>query len=259
MTDRVRFSTLKHFAQSPAHFRYWQSHEMKATPAMQIGTAVHARILGGPPVVCYDGTRRGKEWDAFRAYNRPDATILSTAEHATVEAICSATFMHRPACEVLFDRQLAINEGLIEWTFNGVPFRSTPDRVFGPFNGATLVELKTTRDASPRGFLRDAERRHYHAQLGTYRAALAHDGVRVSRVVIVACETVPPYSVAVYELSERALDIGYRLACGWLEQYKVCRDADEWPGYSQSAMEWDILPPDELDFSGLDEMEANDE
>ena len=43
----------------------------------------------------------------------------------------------------------------------------------------------------------------------------------VAKALIVAVETVPPYNVTVLELTDRALDVGYRTACGWLEQYKV--------------------------------------
>lgn len=250
---RIRFSTLKHFASSPAHFRYWQGREMEPSAAMRIGTAVHAAVIGGAPVVRYDGTRRGKAWDDFEA-SHPGATILTATEYDTAQACRNAIWYDGEAFKHC-GLGIGINERLIEWDFNGVPFRSTPDRYYGPSDAATLVELKTTRSAQPAKFLRDATSRHYHAQLGVYRAALASVGVTVAKALIVAVETVPPYNVTVLELTDRALDVGYRTACGWLEQYKVCEASGEWPGYVQGPVTFDIEPEMDLDFSGIDDAE----
>ena len=250
MTARLRFSTLKHFASSPAHFAYWHGREMEPSAAMRIGTAVHSAVLGGAPVVRYDGTRRGKAWDDFEA-SHPGATILTATEYDTAQACRNAIWYNGEAFKHC-GLGIGINERLIEWDFNGVPFRSTPDRYYGPSDAATLVELKTTRSAQPAKFLRDATSRHYHAQLGVYRAALASFGVTVAKALIVAVETVPPYNVTVLELTDRALDVGYRTACGWLEQYKVCEASGEWPGYAQAPIPFDIVEEEELDWSGVE-------
>ena len=250
MTARLRFSTIKHFASSPAHFAYWHGREMEPSAAMRIGTAVHAAVLGGAPVVRYDGTRRGKAWDDFEA-SHPGATILTATEYDTAQACRNAIWYNGEAFKHC-GLGIGINERLIEWDFNGVPFRSTPDRYYGPSDAATLVELKTTRSAQPAKFLRDATSRHYHAQLGVYRAALASVGVTVAKALIVAVETVPPYNVTVLELTDRALDVGYRTACGWLEQYKVCEASGEWPGYAQAPIPFDIVEEEELDWSGVE-------
>ena len=247
---RLRFSTIKHFASSPAHFAYWHGREMEPSAALRIGTAVHSAVLGGAPVVRYDGVRRGKAWDDFEA-SHPGATILTATEYDTAQQCAAATRASAASAEVLYDGH-GTNERLIEWDFNGIPFRSTPDRYYGPNDAATLVELKTTRSAQPARFLRDATSRWYHSQLAVYRAALATVGVTVARAVIVAVETVPPYNVTVLELTDRALDVGYRTACGWLEQYKVCEASGEWPGYAQAPIPFDIVEEEELDWSGVE-------
>ena len=249
--SRLRFSTLRHFAQSPAHFAYWHGREMEPSAAMRIGTAVHAAVLGGAPVVRYDGTRRGKAWDDFEAAHA-GATVLTATEYDTAQACRTAVWYDGEAFKHC-GLTPGINERLIEWEFNGIPFRSTPDRYYGSNDAATLVELKTTRSAQPARFLRDATSRHYHAQLGVYREALRSVGVTVARAVIVAVETVPPYNVTVLELTPRALDVGYRTACGWLEQYRVCEASGEWPGYAQGPIPFDIVEEEELDWSGVED------
>ena len=123
----------------------------------------------GVPVVRYDGTRRGKAWDDFEA-SHPGATILTATEYDTAQACRNAIWYNGEAFKHC-GLGIGINERLIEWDFNGVPFRSTPDRYYGPSDAATLVELKTTRSAQPARFLRDATSRWYHSQLAVYRAA----------------------------------------------------------------------------------------
>lgn len=238
---RLRFSTLKYMAQSPAHFRHACEHQLEPSRAMRIGTGTHAALLGGS-VAVYDGTRRGKAWDAFAAENA-GRDILSVDEHDIARS-CADAVMRDPVAGPLFIGA-GTNERMIEWEFGGVPFRSTPDRVLPD---ATLVELKTARTAEPGAFMRDAQRRHYHAQLAVYGEALASAGVTVRRSVIVAVETVAPFAVTVLDLSSDTLDIGYRTACLWLERYKVCAADGSWPSYSQAPVSWDIQPEPELDF-----------
>lgn len=94
--DRVRFSRLKLFAKSAAHY---QENPVWASSSLDKGTGVHSILLKGqritfyqkPPseyeqamaagraVVVYDKPRRGKEWDAFAAQH-PGALILSPSE-----------------------------------------------------------------------------------------------------------------------------------------------------------------------------------
>lgn len=247
ITLPLRYSTLKSMALSPLHFKHACETQMEASRAMRIGTATHTILLGGSSVV-FDGTRRGKAWDAF-VEQHPGVEIVTADEHDVARAAADAV-MRDPVAGPLFIGP-GVNERTIHWTFKGVPFRSTPDRA----QGRTLVELKTARTAEPGAFMRDAVRRHYHGQLAVYREALASQGVKIDRCVIVAVETVAPYPVTVLELTESTLDLGYRAACLWLDRYQVCAASDSWPGYAQSAVEWDIQPETELDFSGVDDAE----
>jgi hypothetical protein len=94
--ERVRFSRLKLFAKSAAHYL---ENDRRDTSALDKGTGVHSLLLKGqrvtyyvrPPseyelaiaanrdVLVYEAQRRGKEWEAFKA-DHPDALILSPSE-----------------------------------------------------------------------------------------------------------------------------------------------------------------------------------
>lgn len=249
MTERLRFSTLKSMALSPRHLAHAMRTELEPSRAMRIGTATHSQLLGGN-VVVFDGTRRGKAWDAFKAEHAGSEIV--TADEMSVAAETAIAVRTDPVAGPMFVGP-GTNETRIDWDFRGVPFRSTPDRIVG----TTLIELKTTRDAYPDRFIRDATRRHYHAQCAVYREALRQHGATIDRVVIVAVETFAPYAVTVVELDETALDVGLRTACLWLERYRICRDSNEWPGYSQAPIRWEIHEEPALDFG--DETETDQE
>lgn len=244
MTERLRFSMLKYMARSPLHMRHAMTTDAEPSRAMRIGTATHAALLGGSCIV-YDGTRRGKAWDAFRDQH-PGVEIVTADEHDVARAAADAVM--EQAGHYFIGR--GVNETRIDWDFCGIPFRSTPDRIT---EDGTLVELKTTRSSHPGEFLRDAHRRHYHSQLAVYREAIGRD--RVRSCVIVAVETAAPYPVTVVELPERTLDAGLRAACGWAERYMVCRDSGDWPAYSSAPVQWDLEDEFELDLSGAEEID----
>lgn len=89
-----------------------------------------------------------------------------------------------------------------------------------------LVDLKTTKDASPAEFARDAYNFGYHVQ-----AALYVDGYRIitgeeRKFYFIAVENKAPFGCAVYEIGQESLDAGriqYRLA---LHKYKSYLDND---------------------------------
>lgn len=253
MFDRLRFSVLKYMALSPSHLQHAARVPLETTRAIRIGTATHSQVLGGN-VVVFDGTRRGKAWEAFKA-EHAGSEIVSADEYAVAHAATMAV-LRDPVAGPLFVLRGA-DEHRIDWDFHGEPFRSTPDRVFRSESEGitTLVELKTARTAEPGAFLRDAQRRHYHAQVAVYREALRQTGTHIDRVVIVAVETAAPFAVTVFEVSESTLDLGWRTACGWMERYKVHKAANEWPSYSQAPVPWDIQPEVELDFGDEEEGE----
>ena len=243
-TVPVRFSTLKQFARSPAHYYHAVQSGYDETASMRLGSGVHAMLLG-QPVVKYSGkTRNGKEWEAFKA-NFPGQTILNSREWSEAEQIVSSILRDPLAKRVLTDGETVI-EQRIDWTWQGRAFRSTPD----VRTADRVVDLKTCRCAEPDRFARSAIWMSYHAQLALYLDAVRESGLGTPReAFVVAVESSPPYPVTVLRLTERALDQGRRLCRLWFERLLQCEAANEWPGYVQSIAELDV--PDETDDLGL--------
>lgn len=238
----ARFSSLKHFAKSPAHGRYAMVTETDDDSlARRLGSGAHAKTFGTPEVVVYPGkVRRGKDWDAFAAAHNGDC-ILNEREYRQATAISEAIKRNETAHRLLFTKG-TIHESRIDWEWMGRKCRSTPDaRQF-----RTLVELKSCRTAQPGWFTRDAERMAYHAQLAFYRRAIeTATKVAPQEIYIVAVEQKPPYAVTVFRLTERALEQGEKLVRIWFEQMLACEAAEQWPEYSQTIVDFDLMDREE--------------
>lgn len=265
----VRFHHLKAMAECGAHAYQSFQDERDETLSMRLGSGVHAMMFG-KQVVVWDqpaangkggkAPRNGKVWDAFRSAN-PFATILSRKEHDKASRVVASLKSHPQAAELLFAPGV-VHESTILWEQNGRARRSTPDA-----RGLShLVELKTTRCAEPNRFRREGVWRAYHAQVADQAAAIeASTGCRPYACYIVAVETTAPYVVEVFPLTQRALDHGARLCEQWLTRLLDCERSGRWPGYSESATEFDVFeaenvaePVDEPDAAVFEDEEGGD-
>jgi hypothetical protein len=243
---RVRNFHLKQMGKSPAHCRYAMlSGFDEPSLIKRLGSGVHSLLLGGQPLIRYNGKRdlRTKAYQEFAAANQ-NAIICSPSEYETANRTADAVRNDRLASEVLLSSGLRY-EQTIEWDWMGRSRRCTPD-VNGP---DLLAELKTTRDASLDRFRWDVLRYGYHTQLSDYATAILETRGHAPRdVFIVAVEKKPPYVCATYRLSKNDLEIGARQLRGWMERLLECEKNNDWPGYCRSVQDLD-LPTREEDLN----------
>lgn len=233
----VRFSNLKHFAKSAAHYRHAIEHERADTAAFKLGRLVHFLVLGGNYVV-YQGERRGHSWTEFEGAH-DGVEIFTRSEADKARPIADAVLSH-PAAARLLEGE---HERELTWTRNGRDCAGRldvlhPDRV---------VDLKTASDAHPERFQRGGLRLGYHAQLAWYLHGV--DGCIRREGYTVVVETVAPHVVTILRLTERALEMGDRLNRLWLEQLLVCEASDYWPGYVEGIVPFDVPDMDELSLT----------
>ncbi len=239
----VRNSHLKAMGRSAAHCRHAMLVDWEPTLSMRLGTGAHSLILGGPKLVVYPGkVRNGKAWEQFKTDNA-DAIILSHTENRRAEAIAASVRADEVASRVLYADGM-VYEHTILWEQFGRARRCTPDAM----NKSIIVDVKTTRDASPDRFKWDAIRMGYHVQLADYSAAFEHmNGYPPRDVYIVAVENSPPYGCSTWRMTTGALDKGGRLARTWLEQLIACEGIGIWPGYAPGVLDFEV-PIDEADL-----------
>jgi exodeoxyribonuclease VIII len=230
---------------APALYRWRQANPAEQTPAMRLGTLTHAIVLE-PDLFERETAVRPEGIDRRTSVGKADLAafeleaegreIISSEKGAKLAAIRDAVRSHPAAAKALADSPVI--EQSIFWDVDGIACRCRPDAVTAR---GVIVDLKTTRDASPDGFAKSVAQYRYHVQ-----AAFYFDGYKAAfgeaprGFVFIAVEAEPPYLVAVYVASEAMTNRGRHDYRADLETFRRCQDTDTWPGYSDAPLTIDL-------------------
>lgn len=242
----LHYSDLKRMALSGRQYLYGVNTPIATTSAMLLGTAVHSIVLGprhgAKPLVVFPGkTRRGKEWDAWRAAH-PDSEILTASEWDRAQEIADALQADPVARARLDGARLEVP---IEWEENGIRCSTSGIDIV---RATAIGDLKTTASVHPDTWKRHAEKLLYPMQLAFYRRGARANGLDVSEgLFLLGVETKPPFEVVDLKLTRKMIDLAERAVCLWLERLRglilSCpepRTLSDWPGYAQTSVEWDV-------------------
>lgn len=255
LTDVVSKSHLDLVAKSPLH--YWARYldpdrvEPEPTAAMLLGTALHTHVL--EPDTCQDRyviapegidrrTKAGKEaWAEFEAA-AAGKTVLSKPDAEQIMRMGESVLTH-PAASLLLDQLPGKAETTWMWTDAATELRCKCRPDWLTDDGSLIIDLKTTEDASPRGFERSVANYRYWVQAGFYVEGLHRaTGKRPDQFIFICVEKKPPYAVAVYAAAAEMIEAGWKQAQLDLEVLATCKAANAWPGYSDQ-IETINLPP----------------
>jgi hypothetical protein len=234
----LSFTGLKILSQkSPAHYRAHVESPKEPTPAMLLGQAVHCAVL--EPVLFAatyavapkvdKRTKLGKETFAvFESENR-GKIILDAEDAEQVKAIQEAVRSHPQASQIL---KGGVAENSAFWTdpTTGALCKVRPDYL--RVNDGLIVDLKTTEDASPRGFERSIMQYMYHVQTAFYCEGLTQvTGKPFTEFVHIVVEKQAPYAVALYVLDDASIEKAREQMQDGLRKYAECLKTNQWPGY----------------------------
>ena len=214
-----------------AKFRFAEPED---NDAFDIGAAAHTMLLRtGAAIEVVDASSwQTKDAKAAKAKARREGkTPLLVKQHAAVTRMVDAA-MARPEVAELFPA-----EGVAELSAYAmdpdtwVMLRARLD--YGIFDDqhVTVVDYKTSKDASPAGFEKAAANYGYHVQEAHYRRVLAELGYAVDRFVFVVQEKTAPYLTSLHEFDSAAVEAGDRVVTTGSRLFAACREADDWPGY----------------------------
>ena len=231
---------------APALYKWRRENPQEPTPAMRLGTLTHTAVLEPEKLAASiiatpkidRRTSAGKAaWESFLIASE-GKELVDPDEMEKLAAICDAVRAHPAAAKALAGSPVI--EQSIFWTdpTTGIDCRCRPDCVT---QQGVIVDLKTTRDASPDGFAKSVAQYRYHVQSAFYsdgyRAAF---GQPPKGFAFIAVETEAPYLVAVYVASVDMIERGRLAYQSDLETLRECLAADTWPGYSSSPLTLDL-------------------
>jgi len=243
----VSKSHLDKVSRSAAH--YWAAYldpnrePPEPTPAMVLGTALHTAVLEPnlwdeqfvvPPQAFDRRTKAGKELaQAFEA-EAQGKTVLTPDDGDRIRRMADAVHQH-PASSFLLDLP-GTREASYFWTDDdtGLECKCRPD--WHSADRRILVDVKTTKDASPREFARSVAAFRYHVQANWYQRPFPE----AEQFLFIAVESQAPHLVAVYAATPEMVAAGGRAADRDLRQIASCRLTGVWPGYSDQIQPIDL-------------------
>lgn len=253
---------LKKIAVSPAHFKHG---EFKQTAAMSMGSATHSAILEPKSFAEQYVTlpagkdRRSAEYKALCAEYGAD-NVLVSADSCQIGAMQSAVRANPVARKWLYQEQ-GRNELSVyaKDPETGVLVRCRFDRLL---DRGFSPDLKTTTDASPRGFSNAIAKYGYAFQAAFYMDVYYWaTGDVLEGFGFIAVESKAPHNVMCYRLDDESIEVGraqYRAA---LNTFANCLETGIYEGYDGASEEqliglphWALDQNDEIDLSDLEEM-----
>jgi hypothetical protein len=240
----VSKSHLDLIARSPLHYwaRYLDPNRVapEPSPQMRLGTALHTHVLelsrwdeeiAVAPSDINRRTKEGREqWAAFEASSVGKA-VITADDAAQVMAMGRAVLRHPAAAMLLGLPGKAETTHMWTDASTGLECKCRPDWLTD--DGSIVVDLKTTKDASPRGFKQSIANFSYQKQAAWYLHGLEQaTGRRPDQFIFICVESTAPYACAVYAADAEMIDRGHDQAMRDLAKLAVCKAADHWPSYS---------------------------
>lgn len=225
------------YTKTPAHYRFA---EREASTAMDFGTAVHsailepntfeARTLRGP------ADRRGNKWtDAQAEATNTGKLLLTASDYDDVLEVRDVIHADAWLNQIITGGSPLVEQSAF-WDQPvgdvSVYCRARPDLIRADLG--LMLDLKTTADASARGFAKSAADYGYHAQEAFYtRGWMAAGGCEITGTVFLAVEKKKPFAYQLFELQPSAVAEGWAAMERSLKTYARCQRDGEWPAYAQ--------------------------
>ena len=242
-------STIK--TSSPAHLKWTLDNRSEGprSDAFKIGSAAHSAILepdmfeglwGKAPEKLDRRTRAGKElWaDLQEEYG---GNILKADHYNAVLGMRDSVYAMSTARALLEAAGEA--EVTLVWDDEetGVRCKARVDRL--PASSMIgVVDLKTTKDASPKSMAKSVWAYGYYRQSSHYLSGLRHLGDPRDSFRFICVEKEKPFACAVYRIDEGSIDAGEAELKKLLRTYKICSETGFWPAYPDEEIDLAIPP-----------------
>lgn len=205
-----------------SHSKWHADIPMTETPAMALGTAIHARVLE-PDVfttdyALFDGDRRTKTGKAeYAELLEQGMKILNWVDWNKCEVIAGQVKQHPDVFTLLVDAHLVE----ASMTFESPYFRDLECKAQIDLftNDGILVDVKTTNDMA--WLQHTFFKFHYDLQLKYYKDALQANGFKVNEVKVWFIETSPPHQMALLDVENDVLDIGKEKVIAAIRKYEA--------------------------------------
>lgn len=251
---------LDQFLVSPLNYWYKSKREgaepFPETSSMRIGSMVHKILLegqeafdeayAGPPK---DGVKKPtsaqlnakkpsdktlqqiEDWDRYIA--SCEGKLEVKPDELAIALKCVESVKQHPEAVKLLDAITDSEVTIVYPTHNGVMMRSRLDGV----TQRGIVDVKTTRDATAKGFKSSVYKYNYGLQEFVYSWAYYQAYGRMPEYFIFLCvETSAPYHTALYTLPAGNSNYWAPIFEKALAEYSQCEKSGNWPGLNKDKL-----------------------
>jgi ATP-dependent exoDNAse (exonuclease V) beta subunit len=250
--DHISKSGLTEIKVSPAHYKDPEKTE-EESDALIFGSAYHKYILEPDKfekeyyifddsaiyAVLIDkgftsprSTKEYKKWAESEMRVIGERKLLKKDSFERIKAMKERLFQHPYAKMLLSNGRAEIAYmGQIETEAGTINVKFKPDYIKDVKH--VVVDLKTTKDASKKGFPREAAEHDYHIQASLYADLMSKvEGEnRDFTFVFIAQEKKRPFAFNIFEAGPKFIAQGRYEYEMLLQLYKYCVDNNKWPGY----------------------------
>ena len=227
-------TNIRTFEKNRKQFEYGLTHELvKQTKAMADGTAVHAFFLERDnfdtdfvikPADMRLNTKAGKEWALEH-----QSKIIIDSELGNNLYEMEKSFMDSPA-KLIYDIKGQTELSYFWDDLGTIKGKCRPDWISD--DGEIVVDVKTTTDASPRGFQKSISTWGYHLQLGWYLRGLRKLGLPAEQFIFIAIEKTAPFCVGVYRADQEMINYAMKELDQLMPEIQTAMVSNEFPDYT---------------------------
>lgn len=251
---RISNSAISALLQSPAHYyaRFLAPDRQPFdTNAFKLGRALHVAL--SEPETFFDRyiiapggidrrTREGKEkYEQFLIASRgrvvlpeqptcSDGKASKTLCYDQIMRMRDAVMAHPIAMQLMLSGKA---ETVHTWedAISGTLCKGMFDWL--PDGGNFIVDFKSTADASPAGFARSCVKYGYDRQAAFYLDGMYHETGKNYTFIFITVESVAPYAVELYALSDTSLINAREKINTALMMYNKCKSSGVWHTYNE--------------------------
>ena len=237
-------TNIRTFKKNRKQFNYSLTHDLvKQTKSMADGTAVHAfflekdkfhRDFAVKPQDLRLNTKAGKEWA-----QEHQSKIIIDSELGNNLYEMEKSFMDSPA-KLIYDIKGQTELSYFWDDLGTIKGKCRPDWLSD--DSSIVVDIKTTTDASPRGFQKSISTWGYHLQLGWYLRGLRKLGLLAEQFIFIAIEKTPPFCVGVYRADQDMINFAMKELDQLMPEIQTAMVSKEFPDYTPEIMSLGLPP-----------------
>ena len=203
-TAGVSSSAVKTVAKkSVAH---WKGQKMSQTATFRTGTSVHALLLEEDRDLVIKGpkTRSSLAFKDMEANLQDEQILLTEVEYNVAHCIARGA-LKNPHAKAALRHKDRLNEVSIfaQCPRTKLTLKTRPDLAI--LSEGTIFDVKTTQDASPRGFASETFKYAYHLQAAFYLYVCNLAGWEVSKFKFICVEKAAPFVCQMFDVSPELL------------------------------------------------------